>query len=29
MIDLAVDIFRPNTVAYPDAFNGWDSLGEA
>lgn len=24
----AVDLFRVNTVAYPDAFNTWDSLGE-
>ncbi len=28
-VDLAILIFRVNTVAYPDAFNTWDSLGEA
>lgn len=26
--DLAIDVFRLNTEAYPDAFNPWDSLGE-
>jgi len=28
MTSQAVDILRVNTVAYPDAFNTWDSLGE-
>ena len=28
-VDLAILIFRVNTVAYPDSFNTWDSLGEA
>ncbi len=28
-VDLAIDIFRLNTAAYPEAFNTWDSLGEA
>jgi len=28
-VDLAINIFRLNTVAYPDAFNTWDSLAEA
>ncbi len=26
--DLALDVFRLNTVAYPQAFNTWDSLAE-
>lgn len=25
---MALDVFRLNTVAYPEAFNAWDSLGE-
>ncbi|MHC4428022.1 MAG: alpha/beta fold hydrolase [Planctomycetota bacterium] len=29
MIDLAIDVFRLNTAAYPEAFNTWDSLAEA
>ena len=27
-VDLAINIFRLNTVAYPEAFNTWDSLAE-
>ena len=29
MTDLALDVFRLNTVGHPDAFNTWDSLAEA
>ena len=28
-VDLALDVFRLNTVAYPESFNTWDSLAEA
>lgn len=28
-IDKAIEIFRINTSLYPEAFNVWDSLGEA
>ena len=29
MVDLAIDILKLNTVAHPEAYNTWDSLGEA
>lgn len=29
MGEMAVDVLRLNTIAYPEAFNTWDSLGEA
>jgi tetratricopeptide (TPR) repeat protein len=28
MTDRAIDVFRKNTVAYPESWNVWDSLGE-
>ncbi len=28
-VDLALNVFRLNTVAYPESFNTWDSLAEA
>ena len=28
MVDLAIDLFRLNTVGWPESFNTWDSLGE-